>query len=80
MIPAYRRWSSQPLPRARWRRMLLLVLAAAIVALLQRTAWALFPATATATLDGVFVGMLFVVVVRRIHEWRMERRGAGRPG
>jgi hypothetical protein len=28
----------------------------------------------------VFVGMLFVVVVRRIHEWRMERRGAGRPG
>ena len=59
--------------------MLLLVIVAAVIALLQRTTWALFPATATATLDGVFVGMLFVIVVRRIHEWRMGRRGAGRP-
>ena len=60
--------------------MLLLVLIAAAVALLQRTTHALFPATATATIDGVFVGMLFVVVVRRIHDWRLARRGMGRPG
>lgn len=73
------RWSNQPLPTARWRIMLLLVLIAAAVALLQRTTLALFPARATATIDGVFVGMLFVVVVRRVHDRRLEQRGTRPP-
>ena len=57
--------------------MLLLVLCAAAIALLQRTPWALFAATTTATLDGAFVGMLVVVVLRRVREGRLGRGKRG---